>query len=152
MQDELRKEIFNVIGEENQPSWSDRSEMPYTEATIMEIQRISSALFGEYLSTLYDLITVFIGYCDYLVEIARAGLGFGPPGQFPWSEPGPVIFQALWVMGFQAFWAFRAFWGLEVGTIIAAIIIMQGITELYPSRIVALIDMTFPSKIKFLIC
>ena len=44
----MRKEIFNVIGEESQPSWSDRSKMPYTEATIMEIQRISSAMFGEY--------------------------------------------------------------------------------------------------------
>ena len=50
----------------------------------------------------------------FYLEIARAGLGFGPPGQFPWSEPGPVIFQAFWVMGFSGcsgFLGYMGFWG-----------------------------------------
>ena len=51
----------------------------------------------------HTCLLVFQSTFATLVEIARAGLGFGPPGQFPWSEPGPVIFQALWVMGFSGF-------------------------------------------------
>ena len=54
------------------------------------------------------------GIDSSLLEIARAGLGFGPPGQFPWSEPGPVIFQAFWVMGFSdcsGFLGYMGFWG-----------------------------------------
>ena len=45
VQDELRKEIFEVIGKEKQPSLSDRIKMPYTEATILEIQR--QAIIGK---------------------------------------------------------------------------------------------------------
>ena len=48
------------------------------------------------------------------VEIARAGLGFGPQGQFLCSEPGPVIFQAFW-----AIWAFGAFGGLKVANLLS---------------------------------
>ena len=45
VQERLRKEIFEVIGEERQPSLSDKAKMPYTEATILEIQRQS--IIGE---------------------------------------------------------------------------------------------------------
>ena len=39
------KEIFEVFGKEKQPALSERINMPYTEATILEIQR--QAIFGK---------------------------------------------------------------------------------------------------------
>ena len=44
MQDKLREEIFQVVGKERQPSMKDKIQMPFTEATILEIQR--QAVFG----------------------------------------------------------------------------------------------------------
>jgi hypothetical protein len=40
VQDKVRKEIFEVIGQDCQPSLADMVNMPYTTATIMEIQRL----------------------------------------------------------------------------------------------------------------
>ena len=43
----MRQEIYEVIGKERQPSLSDRHQMHYTEATIFEIQRAATGVFGE---------------------------------------------------------------------------------------------------------
>ena len=42
VQNRVRQEIFDVIGQTNQPSLKDKAEMPYTEATILEIQRMAN--------------------------------------------------------------------------------------------------------------
>ena len=42
VQDKVREEIANVIGEERQPALADRPRMPYTEAFLMETQRMAS--------------------------------------------------------------------------------------------------------------
>ena len=42
VQKRVRQEIFSVIGQTNQPSLKDKAEMPYTEATILEIQRMAN--------------------------------------------------------------------------------------------------------------
>ena len=44
----MRQEIYEVIGKERQPSLSDRNQMHYTEATIFEIQRAATGVFGEW--------------------------------------------------------------------------------------------------------
>ena len=38
---QVQKEIDNVLGSEGIPSMKDKQCMPYTEATILEIQRMS---------------------------------------------------------------------------------------------------------------
>lgn len=42
VQTKVQAEIDNVVGMGRFPSLADRSKLPYTEATIMELQRISS--------------------------------------------------------------------------------------------------------------
>ncbi|XP_013774211.1 cytochrome P450 2U1-like [Limulus polyphemus] len=42
IQDRVYKEIVEVVGKERLPSMVDRNNMPYTEATIMEIQRFAN--------------------------------------------------------------------------------------------------------------
>ena len=42
VQNRVRQEIFDVIGQTNQPSLTDKAKMPYTEATILEIQRMAN--------------------------------------------------------------------------------------------------------------
>ena len=37
----VREEIFDVVGRESQPSLTDKPNMPYCEATVMEIQRMA---------------------------------------------------------------------------------------------------------------
>ena len=46
VQDKFRREIFEVIGHDKQPSLSERVNMPYTEATILELQR--HAIIGKH--------------------------------------------------------------------------------------------------------
>ena len=47
VQSRVREEILMVIGKERPPSLSDKQQMPYTEATIQEIQRLGNiAPFG----------------------------------------------------------------------------------------------------------
>ncbi len=46
VQEKVRQEIWDVIGQENAPQLSDRARMPYTDATIMEIQRMADV--GKY--------------------------------------------------------------------------------------------------------
>ena len=43
----MRQEIYEVIGKERQPSLSDRHQMHYTEATLLEIQRTATGVFGK---------------------------------------------------------------------------------------------------------
>lgn len=40
IQNRIHKELDEVVGADRTPSWNDRSRMPYTEATICELQRI----------------------------------------------------------------------------------------------------------------
>ena len=47
VQEKLREEIFEIIGKERQPSLSDRNQMHYTQATILEIQRQVAGIAGE---------------------------------------------------------------------------------------------------------
>ena len=43
VQEKVREEIYEVIGKENIPSWAaNHVDLPYTEATIMEIQRFGN--------------------------------------------------------------------------------------------------------------
>ena len=42
VQDKVHEEIKSVVGTNSLPSWSDRSEFPYCEAVIQEVQRISN--------------------------------------------------------------------------------------------------------------
>ena len=42
VQKRVRQEIFDVIGQTNQPSLTDKAKMPLTEATIMEVQRMAN--------------------------------------------------------------------------------------------------------------
>ncbi|XP_072040946.1 cytochrome P450 2J4-like [Amphiura filiformis] len=42
IQDKVQQEIDNVVGRNRLPNISDKEQMPYTEATLMEIQRIAS--------------------------------------------------------------------------------------------------------------
>ncbi|KAJ8018617.1 Cytochrome P450 2U1 [Holothuria leucospilota] len=43
VQKNVQKELDEVvIGRENRPSWTNKSDLPYTEATILEIQRLCS--------------------------------------------------------------------------------------------------------------
>ena len=43
VQERVRREIFEVLGgKERQAKLSDRERLPYTEATIMEIQRLGN--------------------------------------------------------------------------------------------------------------
>ena len=47
VQSRVRDEIFRVVGRDRAPGLSDRSSMPFTEATILEIQRLGNiAPFG----------------------------------------------------------------------------------------------------------
>ena len=39
---QVRQEIFDVLGRDRQAKLSDRERLPYTEATIMEIQRLGN--------------------------------------------------------------------------------------------------------------
>ncbi len=47
-QSNVREEIRRVIGSERHPCLSDKSKMPYTEATIIEIQRVGN--IGKHIS------------------------------------------------------------------------------------------------------
>ena len=42
VQEKVRREIFAVLGKERRATLSDRERLPYTEATIMEIQRVGN--------------------------------------------------------------------------------------------------------------
>ncbi|XP_072039612.1 cytochrome P450 2J4-like [Amphiura filiformis] len=42
IQDKVHQEIDNVVGRNRLPNLSDKEQLPYTEATLMEIQRIAS--------------------------------------------------------------------------------------------------------------
>lgn len=47
LKSKVRQEILEVVGTERQPCLSDKIKMPYTEATIIEIQRVGNiAPFG----------------------------------------------------------------------------------------------------------
>ncbi len=42
IQRKIQKEIDDAVGRDRLPNFSDKDQMPYTEATIMEVQRIAS--------------------------------------------------------------------------------------------------------------
>ncbi|KAJ8020812.1 Cytochrome P450 2U1 [Holothuria leucospilota] len=42
VQRKVQKELDQVVGREKLPSWANKSDLPYTEATLLEIQRLSS--------------------------------------------------------------------------------------------------------------
>jgi len=44
IQDKMAKEIINVVGLERAPTMNDRSQMPYTNAVIQEIQRYGNVV------------------------------------------------------------------------------------------------------------
>ncbi|XP_053513018.1 cytochrome P450 2U1 isoform X4 [Artibeus jamaicensis] len=44
IQDKVHEEIERVIGADRVPSLTDKAQMPYTEATIMEVQRLSTVV------------------------------------------------------------------------------------------------------------
>ena len=78
VQDELRKEIFEVIGNDKQPSLSERINMPYTEATILEIQR--QAVIGKYYIWVNDQKYVMSLYAgpDGVMRVNKTPLNAGP--------------------------------------------------------------------------
>ncbi|RWS07435.1 Cytochrome P450 18a1-like protein [Dinothrombium tinctorium] len=44
VQEKVQKEIDDVVGKERMPSWSDRAQMPYTQAVVNKIQRWASVV------------------------------------------------------------------------------------------------------------
>lgn len=44
IQEKIHEEIARVIGADRAPSLTDKAQMPYTEATIMEVQRLSTVV------------------------------------------------------------------------------------------------------------
>ncbi|XP_006821190.1 cytochrome P450 2J6-like, partial [Saccoglossus kowalevskii] len=44
VQKKVQEEIDNVVGKERQPRWEDKPHMPFTDATILEFQRINPVL------------------------------------------------------------------------------------------------------------
>jgi cytochrome P450 family 2 subfamily J len=44
VQRKVQREIDDVIGREATPSWTDRADLPYTEATLLEVQRRGSVV------------------------------------------------------------------------------------------------------------
>jgi hypothetical protein len=59
VQDKVREEIYSVIGKKRQPRLADKSQMPYTEATILEIHRMANiSTFALPHSTLYKGIAL----------------------------------------------------------------------------------------------
>jgi cytochrome P450 family 2 subfamily J len=42
VQERVRKEIHDVLGQFQQPTLSDRQRLPFTDATTMEIQRMAN--------------------------------------------------------------------------------------------------------------
>ena len=59
VQAKVREEIYQAIGKDRQPSLADKQKMPYTEATILEIQRMGNiAPFGLPHSSFHEGITL----------------------------------------------------------------------------------------------
>ena len=46
VQRKVQEELDRVVGENRQPSVKDRSQLPYTEAVLMEIQRYANIIPG----------------------------------------------------------------------------------------------------------
>ncbi|XP_070560496.1 cytochrome P450 2D4-like [Ptychodera flava] len=44
VQQKVQDEIDRVVGKDRQPRWEDKAKMPYTEATILEFQRVNPVL------------------------------------------------------------------------------------------------------------
>ena len=42
MQERVREEIHEALGRNKQPTLADRQRLPFTEATVMEIQRMAN--------------------------------------------------------------------------------------------------------------
>ena len=41
VQEKVRQEIWEIVGQDNVPSLEDRVNLPFTDATILEIQRMA---------------------------------------------------------------------------------------------------------------
>ncbi|XP_033110808.1 cytochrome P450 2D6-like [Anneissia japonica] len=55
VQNKLQQEIDEILGQEKRPAWDDRHSMPYLEATIMEVQRLSNVIPITLRSTTEDI-------------------------------------------------------------------------------------------------
>ena len=42
IQEEVRDELHKVVGTNRQPTLADRANLPFTDATVMEIQRVAN--------------------------------------------------------------------------------------------------------------
>ena len=82
----VQEEIDNVIGRDRMPSMKDKQDMPYVEATILEIQRLSEVVpFGVPHSVLEDV--EFKGYTIPKGTTVMSNLYAVHRDERVWDEP-----------------------------------------------------------------
>ena len=74
VQSRIQQEIDNVVGRDHEVTYADKVNMPFTDATIMEVRRIATPfpVTPPRVSTKYvhkDLYTLFIWSASYPYEM-----------------------------------------------------------------------------------